>query len=317
MAELRKIPNTEDIEFKDKFKERYTQLLGDKYDDFIEHSLSFLRKAIRVNTLKISVDDLKKRLQDDWELTPVPWCKEAFWIKSSRRDVGNLLEHVLGYIYIQEPASMIPPIVLDPKPGDFVLDMCAAPGSKTTQLAQYMENKGLLVANEMEYIRIKALDVNLQRCGVQNAVISHRPGHKIQLQNLDKILVDAPCSGTGTIRKSLKTIRMWNPNVVRRIAGIQRQLIAHAFEMLKPGGEMVYSTCTLEPEENEAIVSFLLNKYEDASTLPIELNIIRSQPVLEWEDQAYHDGVKNCLRIYPNDNDTEGFFVCKIQKKFQ
>src|SRR3989338_10468710 len=151
---LKIMPNHEEIIFKDKFVERYYKLTN--FKTFKKYSLSFLRRTIRVNTLKITVLELKKRLKEDWKLTPVPWCKEGFWIeniKDGRRDIGNLAEHSLGYIYIQEASSLIPPIVLEPKKDEIVLDMCASPGSKTTQIAQYMKNTGLLIANDYKGMR--------------------------------------------------------------------------------------------------------------------------------------------------------------------
>jgi NOL1/NOP2/sun family putative RNA methylase len=247
----------------------------------------------------------------------VPWCKEGFWIKHAtedRRDVGNLVEHTLGYIYIQEAASMIPPAVLAPKPGEIVLDMCASPGSKATQLCQYMKNKGILVANDYKWERLQPLGLNMQRMGVSNAVITLSEGRFFSKPMFDRILVDAPCSGTGTIRKSLKTVAIWNPNMIRRLAGQQRQLICAGFESLKPGGTMVYSTCSLEPEENEGVVTHLLEKYPNAAIEKIKLKIKRSEPVADFEGRKYDNRIKDCLRIWPQDNDTEGFFVAKIFK---
>lgn len=313
----RRIPGTEDIEFKEKFIEQYSKLTD--FDKFKEYSLSFLRRSIRVNTLKISVNELVKRLEKDWELTPIPWCKEGFWIEhkgigeEKRRDVGNLLEHSLGYIYIQEAASMIPPIVLAPKKHELVLDMCAAPGSKASQIAQCMENTGVLIANDFKYDRLQSLGINLQRMGVTNHVITKMQGQWFKDFQFDKILVDAPCSGIGTIRKSLKTIKIWNPNMARRLAGTQKKLLETAFNNLKKSGTLVYSTCTLEPEENEGVVSWLLDKYDNAKTEKIDLKIKHAKPVLEFNGQEYNKGVKNCLRIWPQDNDTEGFFVTKIK----
>src|SRR3989338_5396049 len=145
------IPNSEEIEFKEKFIERYSKLTD--FEEFKKYSLSFLRRSIRVNTIKISVDELKKRLEKDWALEQITWCKEGFYIehiKKERRDIGNLIEHSLGYFYIQEAASMMPPIVLEPKENEIVLDMAASPGSKTTQIASYMKNKGILIANDYQ-----------------------------------------------------------------------------------------------------------------------------------------------------------------------
>jgi tRNA (cytosine49-C5)-methyltransferase len=308
----------EKVEFKEKFIERYQKLTD--WDEFKKYSLSFLRRSIRVNTLKISIEDLKARMQDTWKLDPIPWCNEGFWIdhkgigENHRRDVGNTAEHQLGYIYIQEAASMIPPLVLDPQPGEVILDMCAAPGSKTTQISQYMKNEGLLVANDYKGIRVAPLGINIQRMGITNTMITLMEGRYFKDLQFDRILVDAPCSGTGTIRKSFKTLRIWNPGVIKRLAGTQKQLIISAFENLKPGGTMVYSTCSCEPMENEAVVSHLLETKEDAELLDIELNLKRSKPILEFEGTTYHPDVKKCLRIWPQDNDTEGFFITKIKK---
>ncbi len=308
------IPDSDKIEIKDGFKERYSKLTD--WSKFKQYSLSFLRRCIRVNTLKITIPELKKRIGKDWKLTPVPWCKEGFWIehKEGRRDIGNTLEHSMGYIYVQEAASMIPPLVLDPKPGDTVLDMCASPGSKASQIAQYMKNKGVLVANDFQGKRLSPLGINLQRCGITNNIITLGKGEYIKDIKFDKILVDAPCSGTGTIRKSLKTLRIWNPNMVKKIAGQQKRLIDNAFNLLKKGGIMVYSTCSLEPEENEGIIDWLLEKHPDAKLEEIKLNIKRSPPILEFEGEQYNPEVKKTLRIWPQDNDTEGFFVAKIKK---
>jgi NOL1/NOP2/sun family putative RNA methylase len=315
MRKLEAIPDSDKLEWKKDFVERYS-LLTD-LDEFKKYSLSFLDRCIRVNTIKIKVDELVRRLEKDWLLEPVPWCGEGFWIEhkgeEKRRDVGNLIEHSLGYIYVQEAVSMIPPVVLNPKPGEIVLDMCASPGSKTTQLAAIMKNKGVLVANDFTGERLMPLGVNVRRCGLTNTIITLMKGQQIKTE-FDRMLVDAPCSGTGTIRKSLKTLKVWNPYMVRRLAGIQKQLIDNAFRHLKSGGTMVYSTCTLEPEEDEGVVSFLLDKYENAKTEEIKLDIKRGEPVTEFGNMKFNDQVDKCLRIWPQDNNTEGFFVAKIKK---
>jgi len=313
---LKKIPKTENIEIKKNFEERYMGLLGNDYNNFIDASLSFMRKSIRVNTLKITVDELKKRLEKEWNLTQIPWCKEGFFIehkKGLRRDIGNLIEHNLGYFYVQEAASMIPAVVLNPEPDDTVLDMCSSPGSKTTQLAAIMCNKGVLISNDSDYKRMAPLSFNIQRTGATNTLITLMEGRFFKIP-FDKILLDAPCSGTGTIRKSLKTFKMWNPNMVKRLAGTQRQLIDVAFNCLKPNGTLVYSTCSLEPEENEAVVNFLLNKYENAKLEKINLNIKHGLAITEFNGQQYSKEVEKCLRIWPQQNDTCGFFVAKISK---
>ena len=145
------------MEFKEKFVKKYASLTD--IDEFLEFSLKNIRKSIRVNTLKISVNELKKRLKD-YKLTQIPWCKEGFFVEGPRTDLGNLKEHQLGYFYIQEAASMIPPVVLDPKLGEIVLDACAAPGSKTTQMAALMQNRGVIIANDIKPDRLTALSTN-------------------------------------------------------------------------------------------------------------------------------------------------------------
>ncbi len=297
---------------KNSFLERYKKLTN--YDKFMEYSLKFPKRSIRVNTIKISVNELKKRLEKEWKLTQIPWCNEGFWIEGIRRDIGNLIEHRLGYIYIQEPASMIPPIVLEPTSNDLILDIAASPGSKTTQIASMMKNKGLIVANDVDYTRIKALSINLQRCGVANTIITLMHGASFRNFKFDKILLDAPCSGTGTIRKSLKTLQMYNPKMVIRLSNLQKKLISATFENLKEKGTLVYSTCSLEPEENESVIDFLLNKYKNAKLEKIKLKLKSSEPIIKFENSEYSKEILKCLRLWPQDNDTDGFFVAKIKK---
>ncbi len=305
-------------ELKPKFIEHYKSFCPD-YDKFIDYSFSYPRQAIRVNTLKTTVKQVKESMiKKDWILEQVPWCKQGFWIthKENRRDIGNTIEHSLGYIFVQDAASMIPPLVLDPKPNELVLDMCAAPGSKATQIAQHMENKGILIANDYKGMRISALGINMQRLGVTNNVISLMEGRFFKDFKFDKILVDAPCSGTGTIRKSLKTTKQWSINLLKNLSGVQRQLLKTAFDNLKEGGTLVYSTCSCEPLENEAVVSWLLETYENAYVEKIKLKGLNtSQPILEFDNIKFNPQVSNTLRIWPYDNDTEGFFVAKINKK--
>jgi tRNA (cytosine49-C5)-methyltransferase len=318
--ELKQYPDADKIQWKPEFEERYKKLLGDQYETYKKYSLSFLTRSIRINTLKKSIEEVKKRLEDKgWKLTQVPFCKEGFWVEhiTGRLDIGNTLEHALGYYYVQEAASMIPPVVLDPEENDLILDMCAAPGSKTTQIGQYLKNTGLLIANDYTGNRIKPLGLNVQRVGLTNTIISRMFGQWFITKEMrfDRILVDAPCSGTGTIRKSLKTLRIWNPTMVERLASTQRKLIETAFQILKPGGTMVYSTCSTEPIENEGTVSYLLENFEGVEVQDIKLNVKSSPAILEFEGNKYHKDCNKALRLWPQDNNTEGFFICKIKKK--
>lgn len=303
------------ITFKKDFIKRYENLTD--FKEFKEISLKHLPRTIRVNTLKSNVDEIRKKLKD-WNLTELGFYDKGFVIehkRKERRDIGNLKEHFLGYFYIQEAASMLPPLVLNPNKNDVVLDMAAAPGSKTTQMAAMMDNKGLIVANEYRYDRLKPLSINLQRCGVANTIMTLHYGEKMK-GKFDKILLDAPCSGTGAIRKSLKTLKIYNTRMIKKLSYDQKKLIFNAFNLLKEGGTLVYSTCSLEPEENENVVDYLLEKFKDAYLENIEIKGLKiSKPVLDFEGKAFNNEIKKCLRIWPQDNDTEGFFVAKIRKK--
>lgn len=300
---------------KEKFKERYEKITD--FEKFMEISLKQIRRSIRVNTLKITLPKLKKKI-GEWELTQVPWCKEGFWIKhksEDRWDIGNLREHALGYFYVQGAASMIPPLVLQPEPGDVVLDMAAAPGSKATQIAQLMKNEGVLIANDVKGARLAPLGINMQRMGITNNVLTIGQGRYFRGFEFDKILLDAPCSGTGTIAKSYKTLQMWNPNMVKRLAGTQKQLLKTAFANLKEGGTVVYSTCSIDPEENENVISVFLEDHDNAKLESFKLDGLKtSKPITEFEGKTYHPEIKKTLRLWPQDNNTIGFFVAKIRK---
>ncbi len=309
---LKPNPNAQDIVFKEKFVEQYRQLTD--WDVFKKYSLSFLRKSIRVNTIKSNEAHVKE-LMPDWDFTPIPWCKQGFWVehKEGRLDIGNTIPHALGYYYVQESASMLPPLVLQPEEGDIVLDMAAAPGSKTSQMVAMMANTGIMVANDISHERLAALGINLARSGCTAHVMTKMRGERIS-GTFDKVLLDAPCSGTGTIRKSLKTIAMWNPNMINRLAGIQKRLLQNAYRITKPGGMLVYSTCSSEAAENEGVIDYFLEKHPDAKIEDIDLELKRSDAVTSFAGKGYNSEVSKCLRLWPQDNDTEGFFVTKITK---
>jgi len=248
-------------------------------------------------------------------------------INLSPGELGRALEHLLGYYYIQELASMFPVIALHPKKNEIILDLCSAPGSKTTQLAAKMENTGTVIANEISMGRLKILASNLERCGVTNTIITRKDGvafcKRIKKFNpelkFDKILVDAPCSGEGTLRSSPRTYSMWNIKSVKSLSRLQKQLLKEALEILNPNGELIYSTCTHSPEENEEVVDFILNSEEFKDKLKIEKILLPKETnprkgIKKWQDKEYAEEIKNSCRIYPQDSNTEGFFLIKIKK---
>lgn len=310
---------------KKEFVERIEKLIGKKdAKEFFEICYTKCPTSIRCNTLKISVDELKVRLENyGWKIRqPMTGFPEVIVIdtKLNPGEVGKTREHLLGYYYVQEISSMLPMLALQPEEGDFVLDLCASPGSKTTQAAAMMNNGGTIIANEVSMGRVGILNSNLERCGVANTIVTRKEGKSLCERLLkksnykfDKILVDAPCSGEGTLRKSPKTFNMWNINTIRKIAGVQKMLASAALRLLKVGGEMIYSTCTLSPEENERIITYLIEHFDieiEALNLPLKFR----EGICSWEGEDFSKECSKCLRLYPQDNDTDGFFVTKIKK---
>ncbi len=306
------------MNLKPEFVGRAEELLG---GDVVNY-LSFLSKPLvpsfRVNTLKVSVKELRSRLEGQgWVLRKVPWCAEGFWVDSGPRKLGSTLEHFLGYYYLQEPASMIPPLLMDLSSGLRVLDMAASPGSKTGEIAALMGDEGLIIANDVRIDRVSILKFNLQRVGVRSVVITRR--NAVNFNRLpgffDRVLLDAPCSGEGVIRKNPFAMVQWNHRNFSRFARVQRSLILSAFDSLRVGGVLVYSTCSLAPEENEAVVDFLVRNRDGVVVEPVKLSgLVSRSGVVEWRGRVFDGSLVNSLRVYPHDNDTIGFFVAKIRK---
>ncbi len=312
------------MEPKQLFTERIKTLLGSESDLFFKYTKKPLRRSIRANTIKLSIIELKKRLEKRWKIEQPLKSKnfpEAIVLKSKLLpgELGKSLEHKLGYYYVQELSSMMPPLALDPKSQDIVLDCCAAPGSKTTEMAMLMKNQGTIIANDVRIDRLKALVSNLERCGIMNTIVT-RMNALVLCKKLarsgfffDKILVDAPCSGEGTIRDDPLTLKMWNINMIKRLSALQKKLISNAIECLKPQGTLVYSTCTLTPEENESVIDYALKNF-DVKIEKIKLPLKTRPGITEWQGQKFDEQIKNCHRIWPQDNDTEGFFIAKLRK---
>ena len=311
------------------FIERMQKLLPDKkdYEEFLNIIQNQPQNSIRCNTLKISPEELKKKLESKgWKISQ-PWKshKEVMIIENDLApgEIGRALEHLIGYYYVQELVSMLPILALNPQKDELVLDLASSPGSKTTQMASLMKNTGTIIANEISMGRLRILASNLERCGATNTIITRKDGvalcermkkFKPEMQ-FDKILVDAPCSGEGTLRSSPKTYLMWNPKTIFNLSRLQKQMITTAFEILKPGGEMIYSTCTHAPEENEEVVDFLINEFKNKVQIEKISLPIKCRPGLtKWQDSKYSKEVNKSCRIYPQDNNTEGFFLCKIKK---
>src|SRR3989344_154113 len=300
------------------FKERYSRLLGQENKLFLKFCEKKLRKTLRVNTLKISPQKLKEILElKGLKLKKLGFCDYAFSVEEGPERLGLMLEHELGLFYLQEASSLIPSIALNPKENETVLDLAAAPGSKTTHLAQLMKNKGLLYAADISSDRIPSLKYNVERMGIINAVIINADATKFNPGiQFDKILLDAPCSSEGLVRKEWNALSTWSEKLIFEKSGLQKKLILNAFSLLKKGGELVYSTCTLAPEENEEVIDFLLKKKNNARIEKIELKGFKTRKgITEWRGKKFSAEAEKALRIYPQDNDTEAFFIAKIGKE--
>ncbi len=235
------------------FEARMRALLGSEYEDFLASFDRPLCTGLRRNPLKTGfTGDLSR-----FSLSPVPWCPTGFYYDAVSRP-GLSPYHAAGLYYLQEPSAMAPAELLDPQPGERVLDLCAAPGGKSTQLAGKLRGKGLLVCNEINAKRAKILSGNIERLGISNALVLNEHPKRLEERfagYFDKILVDAPCSGEGMFRKEEAAVTDWTEDTNAICANRQLEILTSAAAMLRPGGRLVYSTCTFSPVENEGVIS--------------------------------------------------------------
>ncbi|RGR56800.1 RsmB/NOP family class I SAM-dependent RNA methyltransferase [Agathobacter rectalis] len=279
------------IEFEKKMK----AFLGDEWDDFLYSYDNNRFQALRFNTLKVQSPEERMRILKTLKISSdkkVSWANEAYYFDENVRP-GKHPYHEMGLYYIQEPSAMSAAALLAPKPGMRVLDLCAAPGGKSTQLATYLGDSGLLVSNEINTQRSRILSQNIERMGIKNAIVtnedsfvlaSHFPGF------FNAIQVDAPCSGEGMFRKLPEAIEQWSMENVAICAARQKEILDNAAVMLKPGGTIVYSTCTFSKEENEDVIEYFLERYPDFTLEEME-------------------------RFWPHKVDGEGHFVAKLVRR--
>ncbi|MBL7993913.1 RsmB/NOP family class I SAM-dependent RNA methyltransferase [bacterium] len=304
------------IEIPDVFIQYLDSVLGSDKDKFLSGLNFSKRTSFRANTLKISKEELLKRLALNGFVFQDIGFADAVVVENETALLSKTIEHFLGLLYIQSIASMIPPLVLDPRENEKILDISAAPGSKTTQIGQMMRNRGVLVANDWDGKRIKTLSHNLDRMGIINAAMVNMGGERIGNllpESFDKILVDAPCSALGVIHKAPQAVA--NLNYLQKFAYIQEQLIVSAIKAVKVGGTIVYSTCTVAPEENEKLIHTILSRY------PVEVeDIVLPQPlsfmpgITSYKGEFYHASLSKTVRILPSEINPEGFFIAKLRK---
>lgn len=296
------------------FEEKMRELLGEEFDEYIACYDEPRYYGLRVNTSKISVEDFQKICP--FEITPIPWIENGFYYDGEKISPAKHPYYFAGLYYLQEPSAMTPANRLPVEPGDKILDVCAAPGGKATELGARLHGEGLLVANDLSSSRAKGLLKNMEVFGIGNMlVLSEEPG---RLENyfpeyFDKILIDAPCSGEGMFRKDKKMVKAWEEHGPEFFSNIQKSIILQAARMLKPGGMMLYSTCTFDSRENERIIEILKTQYPQFRILDILPYEGFCQGMPEYTDSKDED-IRRTVRIFPHRMKGEGHYLALLQK---
>lgn len=295
-----------------KFLEKMQNILGDEYDAFIKTYEENRKAALRINTLKGNSEKLFSVLGE--KLSPVPWTSDGYFYPDTMQP-GKSPLHEAGAYYIQEPSAMLPAELLKAQPGECILDLCAAPGGKTTKIAADMKGEGLLVANEIHPKRATILSSNVERMGIKNAVVTNESSDRLLKkfpEFFDRILVDAPCSGEGMFRKDEEARAQWSEENVIKCAVRQKEILDNAAAMLRPGGRLVYSTCTFSPEENERMIVDFLNDHPEFSAEKIDTPpcISNGKPELAGNDER----AAFTFRIWPHLTEGEGHFAAVLKK---
>ena len=304
----RKLPK----DFVDELYEQYTPITVDK---ILTGMLGERNTTLRVNTIKYNIQELMKYLREkNIKFERVSWYNDALIIKNANeKEIQKLDIYIKGYIYLQSLSSMIPPLVLNPKQDENVLDLTAAPGSKTTQMAAMMKNHGHILANELDKIRCERLQYNVEKQEANIVEVINNRGEKVgeeYQERFDKVLLDAPCSGEGRfLGNNAGTYRNWSKRTVRDLVKLQKKLFKSAYTALKPNGIMAYSTCTLNRDENENVLQWVI---ENFNVKLLDINIDFKEKVQGFND-GLDDSINKAIRILPSKN-MEGFFVAKIKK---
>ena len=289
------------------FTERMKQMLGREYDAFIASYDKERSQGLRVNGLKTDPAEFAKTAP--FSLNPVAWAAEGFAYGAEDRP-GRHPYHDAGVYYIQEPSAMIAASLLNPQPGEMILDLCAAPGGKSTQAAARLSGEGLLVSNEIHPARAKILSQNIERMGIRNAVVTNEDSGRLTKYFpafFDGIIVDAPCSGEGMFRRDDDMVKDWTSRGPEYYSPIQRRILEQAVAMLKPGGMLLYSTCTFSRLEDEDNVNFLLESHPEMELVPFNLASVPGS--------ADGIGLNGCMRLFPHRMKGEGHFLALLRKK--
>ena len=304
MTDVRQLPEA--------FLLKMQELLGEEFGQYLESFKEEWKPGLRVNTLKLSPKELAELVP--WNLEPVPWADNGFYYDGTLD--GEVLRpskhpaYYAGLYYLQEPSAMTPAAMLPVVPGDRVLDLCAAPGGKSTELASKLKGRGMLVSNDISYSRARALLKNLELAGAANICVTSEGPEKLAgvwPEFFDKILVDAPCSGEGMFRRDEDMVKDWNEKGPEYYMPIQRQILSQAAAMLRPGGYMLYSTCTFSVEEDEGNVAYVLEEFPQMQLCCLDLDKVPGA--------CGGFGLSGCMRLFPHRLKGEGHFLALMRKK--
>lgn len=313
------------------FLDRMQKMLQNEYEDFLESYDCTNYQSLRINRLKEAPAAFLEKNGQTRNLTPVPWTCDGFYYPETMRP-GKHPYHEAGVYYIQEPSAMMPAVCLDAKPGERILDLCAAPGGKSTQIASCMEQQGILVSNEIHAQRAKILSENIERMGIRNAIVTNETPQTLATRfpsYFDRIMVDAPCSGEGMFRKNPEACHEWSLENVTLCGDRQDEILDCAHRMLRPGGRIVFSTCTFAPFENEGSIFRFLQRYPEYHVVPAAFPqdlgenllepgrpewIIANNDKTETCDKDSLSQLTNTIRLWPHKIQGEGHFLAILEK---
>ena len=302
-------------ELPEQFLESMKTMLGTEYQDYLNSMKEDTRTAFRVNTNKIAQEQFMDICP--FQTEPVPWNEKGFYYNADEDMPSKHPYYYAGLYYIQEPSAMIPASLLPVEEGDRVLDLCAAPGGKATELAAKLHGTGLLVANDISVSRAMALAKNLQIAGTGNAVVTaETPQNLAAVLSgfFQKVLIDAPCSGEGMFRRDPGMVKSWLVHGPEYYASIQTEILESAYELLAPGGDMVYSTCTFSPLEDEGMIQSFLKKHPDMTICEVPRYPGYSEGRPDWVPDG-DPALKKCVRIFPHRAEGEGHFAVLLHKQ--
>ena len=297
------------------FLDSMKEILGEDYEAFLTGFDGQRQYGLRVNTLKMNLEEFERIAP--FHLKKVPWISNGYFYNAEDVPAKHPF-YSAGLYYLQEPSAMTPASRLKVQPGERVLDLCAAPGGKATELRAALQGEGLLVANDINTARAKALLRNLELFGISNSFVTNEPPHVLAErfpEFFHKIMVDAPCSGEGMFRKNPAVVDSWKEKGPEYFSKLQREIIVQAADMLLPGGMMFYSTCTFSPLENEKTITYLLKERPDMEVVPMEDYENFAEGLTSYKDEAFDESCKFCRRIWPHKMSGEGHFMALLHKK--